>query len=87
MNVQTTSSSRPARVRPERDERVLHRVGGRPDEPDHQVGVGAEADRRVHAPNGHLRLPLLDQVLDLLRRVVHVEVAEPRVALQQTYSA
>ena len=52
----------------ELDERVLDGVGGRTDEPEHQVGVGPEPDRRVRAANLHGVLPRGEQLLDLGHR-------------------
>ncbi len=48
---------------------LLRRV---PDEPEHQVGVGAETDRRVRAAHVDPAFPRLVEVLDLLGGIAEI---------------
>src|SRR6266511_1105733 len=61
---------------------ALHVVGTRPDQPQHEVRVGPEPDRRIDAPDRDPALPLLEQVLDLLGGIVGVQVRECRMSLE-----
>src|SRR5207247_2410507 len=63
---------------------VADRLGraSRPDQPQHEVRVGSEPDRRVETPNRDPAFPLLEQVVDLLGDVVGVDVSQRGLRLE-----
>ena len=80
MNVHTRSVSRPACVRRNSATNACTSSGVAPDEPQHQIRVGAEPHGRVRAAHLDAALQRLVQVLDLLHDVgqaVGREIAEP----------